>query len=96
MHALTLWPGLASHAGGLGARTAIAEAARDRTTRISAAYLEAAGAGLATDPWHTLVRSLIQPSGVLRAAVRGMLAVGETSGADALTGFCWAWRRLSA
>jgi hypothetical protein len=94
MHAVTLWPQIAARAGGLQARRAIAEAARGRTTRISSAYLEAAGAGLATEPWHRLVRSLTGPTDALRAAVRAMLRVGETSGADALTGFCWAWRGL--
>jgi hypothetical protein len=94
MHAITLWPQIAARAGGLQARAAIMEAARGRTTRLSSAYLEAAGAGLATEPWHRLVRSLTGPAGAVRAAARAMLRVGETSGADALTGFCWAWRRL--
>jgi hypothetical protein len=29
----------------------------------------------------------------LRASIGHLLRVGETSGADALTGFCWAWAR---
>jgi hypothetical protein len=72
----------------------LADAATARTTQISAAYLEAAAQGLAGEPWHLMVRSLGGPLSKTRAAARLILRVGETSGADTLTGFCWAWQRL--
>jgi hypothetical protein len=95
-HALTLWPRLAVRVGGIAIRQLIADAARPHTTRISAAYLDAAARGLATEPWHDLVRILHCSGPDLQAAARRLLQMGETSGADALTGFCWAWRRLFA
>jgi hypothetical protein len=92
MHAITAWPHIAAPAGGTRARAALAAGALARTTRISAAYLEAAAAGLAAEPWHGLVRSLHRSPSAIRSAARRILAVGHTSGADALTGFCWGWR----
>jgi hypothetical protein len=68
--------------------------ARPRTTRISAAYLDAAGQGTATEPWHGLIRALRTRSDGVRAAVADLLRIGETSGADGLTGFCWTFQRL--
>ncbi len=76
------------------ARKVLIDAALSRTSRISAAYLEAACAGDASLPWHRLVRSLGGERDDLRRAARRLLRVGETSGADALAGFCWAWERL--
>ena len=73
-------------------RDVLAAAALPRTTRISGAYLHAARHGLAGEPWHVLVRALPGPPESLRRAVRRLLRIGETSGADALTGFCWVWR----
>lgn len=96
MHAITVWPALAAQAGGPQARSVLADAALPRTTRISGAYLEAAARGWATEPWHSLVQMLGRRPTAIRAAVRRILRVGETSGADALTGFCWAWSRLVA
>ena len=89
--ALVVWPHLA--------RTEripdlLVDAARSKTTRISGAYLDAARRGWAAEPWHALVRALNDTAST-RAAVRRLARVGETSGADALTGFCWAWRRLA-
>jgi hypothetical protein len=92
MHAITVWPHLAAPVGGAQAREALAAGALGRTTRISAAYLEAAAAGLAAQPWHRLVRSLDRSPTAIRDATAGILAIGHTSGADALTGFCWGWR----
>lgn len=93
LHAVTCWPDLA--AAGLAAdlHARIAAVAVPRTTRISAAYLDAASRGWATSPWHALVDALAQypAAGPLEAAARRLLATGETSGADGLTGFCWAW-----
>jgi hypothetical protein len=94
MHALTVWPHLASSAPTTDIRRLLADAARPLTTRISAAYLDAAARGHASEPWHVLVRSLGASLPAVRRAARRVLAVGETSGADALTGFCWMWRRL--
>ncbi len=78
-------------------RQAIIDASRGRTIRISEAYLEAAAAGEAGEAWHHLRRTLqhaaqsVPPASDedpdLRAAVRGVLAFGETSGADMLAGF---------
>lgn len=95
MHAITVWPHLAGETGAAVLRRLIADAARPHTTRISGAYLDAAADGLASEPWHDLVRSVGTSHATIRAAVRRVLDVGETSGADALTGFCWAWRRVS-
>jgi hypothetical protein len=95
LHAVTVWPDLARRADWTAARRVMIDTARPRTTRISTAYLEAAARGLATEPWHALVRALAaQPPVVesLRAAVLDLLRFGETSGADGLTGFCWTWR----
>ncbi len=58
----------------------IAETAVPRTTTLSAAFLRAAAAGEATVHWHDLV------NGHHDAAVN-ILAIGNTSGADAWTGF---------
>ncbi|MDR7495260.1 MAG: DUF2877 domain-containing protein [Armatimonadota bacterium] len=91
MHAITVWPHIAAPADGVRAREVLAAAALGRTTRISAAYLQAAAEGLAAEPWHGLVRSLDRSASAVKAAVRRILAVGHTSGADALTGFCWGW-----
>lgn len=63
-----------------------------RTTTLSAAYLQAASQGEAAETWHNLVAALTQPSSEerLTAAAQAILAIGHTSGADALAGFVWA------
>jgi hypothetical protein len=93
--ALSLWPGIAAafDGGAPAAGDLLTNAARPRTTRISAAYLDAARQGHGAEPWHILVRSLQRTPEETRRAVRRLLRLGETSGADTLTGFCWAWRR---
>lgn len=97
VHAVTLWPKLADAAGGASrVRDLLVNAAVPHTTRISAAYLEAARQGWASEPWHALVHGIGQGPDAVRAAARRLLLIGETSGADALTGFCWAWRRVAA
>ncbi len=93
LHALVVWPELVEAGKARDVRDLIATAARSRTTRISGAYLEAAGHGWAAEPWHALVRAFRDSPAATRVAVRRLLRIGETSGADALTGFCWAWRR---
>jgi hypothetical protein len=95
LHALTVWPALAGRRGLGATRRLIADTARPRTTRISAAHLAVAADGHATEPWHLLIPALRHPSHALRSAVAALLRVGETSGADGLTGFCWAWQRLN-
>lgn len=96
MHAITIWPQVAAGAGEPDVRRLLADAAAPKTTRISAAYLDAAARGYAGERWHALVRGLGRSLPAARGAARRVLAVGETSGADALTGFCWAWRRLDS
>lgn len=96
LYALWIWPRLVGTGSAAAARTLIVDAARPHTTRISAAYLDAAGRGSAAEPWHALMGTFRLSPAATRAAVRRLLRVGETSGADALTGFCWAWRRLAA
>lgn len=92
-HALTVLPCVQAQEG-LRMRDLLIGAAIPRTSRISAAYLEAARVGCAAVPWHALLHALRGPEDGLRRAVRRLLRVGETSGADALAGFCWAWSRL--
>ena len=60
----------------------LAHAAAPRTTALSAAFLHAAARGEAMSPWHTLFAALACPD-----ALRAVLEVGHTSGADALAGF---------
>jgi hypothetical protein len=96
MHALTVWPSLAAERGAAELRALLSEASAPRTTRISRAYLTAASLGLATEPWHDFVRSLTEDDDTVLAAVSALLRVGETSGADAVTGLCWAWTHLAA
>lgn len=66
----------------------IAEAAMPHTTRLSAAWLAAAGRGEATQAWHTFVQALA--AGHLTAmgsAAEKILNIGHSSGREALTGF---------
>ncbi|MEX1143494.1 MAG: DUF2877 domain-containing protein [Anaerolineales bacterium] len=67
---------------------AIARAATPRTHVLSAAWLTAAAAGEAAEPWHALLGALAAPDKEkLEAAVLRILPTGHTSGADALAGF---------
>lgn len=67
---------------------AIAETAAPLTTSLSAAWLRAAANGEAGSLWHEFLDALISgdPSRV-QITTKNILAVGETSGADALAGF---------
>ncbi len=58
----------------------IRDATVPRTTTLSAAFIRAAAAGEAVEPWHRLANG--EPD-----AVAGILAIGHTSGADAWAGF---------
>ena len=67
---------------------AIVASAIPRTSRLSAAWLEAAARGEAGQPWHTLVVALASTdTDTVGDAIHGILGVGHTSGADALAGF---------
>jgi hypothetical protein len=68
--------------------TAIARRAAPRTTRLSAAWLNAAAHGEAGSLWHALIDALtVGDDASLQIAVMDLLRVGHTSGADALAGF---------
>lgn len=62
-------------------------AAFNRTTSLSAVFLQAAVAGEATEPWH---RVMDQETGSLET----LLSVGATSGKDAWVGFTMALKAL--
>ena len=73
----------------------LANAAAPRTTALSGAFLHAAARGEAMSPWHMLFAALACPD-AFAAALRTVLEVGHTSGADALAGFiasCY-WRDI--
>ncbi|MBI4769095.1 MAG: DUF2877 domain-containing protein [Chloroflexi bacterium] len=97
---LAAWAGLA----GPGAESrcpAIVEAAAPLTTALSAAFLRAAARGECSEQWHTLFESLaVGQIGDWRleigdwtpcVEIGGVLAVGHTSGADALAGLLWVY-----
>jgi hypothetical protein len=59
-----------------------------RTTTLSAAWLEAASLGEAGEKWHALVGAVCTAQPLeIKNSIRGILQIGETSGADALAGF---------
>lgn len=66
----------------------IADTASPLTTSLSAAWLRAAGRGEAGIVWHEFLNALLSngPSRI-QETLKNILAVGETSGADALAGF---------
>ncbi len=69
-------------------RDVIRRAVAGRTTQISKAYLDAAARGEASEAWQRLLAALAATSSAdVIAAGRRVLAFGETSGADMLTGF---------
>jgi len=66
----------------------IANTAAPLTTSLSAAWLRSAGRGEAGILWHELLDALISANPVsIQGVMEKILAVGETSGADALAGF---------
>ena len=69
----------------------IANRAAPLTTSLSAAWLRSAGKGEAGIPWHQFFEALLVSPGEnpvnLQGAMENVLSVGETSGADALSGF---------
>lgn len=73
-------------AGTLGKE--IADRTSPLTTSLSAAWLKSAGRGEAGILWHLLLDALLATNRArIRAGIDRILAVGETSGADALAGF---------
>ena len=67
---------------------AIAEASAPHTTSLSAAYLRAAARGECMERWHRLFAAICMPDeDQLRLGIGDLMAVGHTSGADALAGF---------
>jgi hypothetical protein len=83
---LAAWAGL--YGPGAERRgAAAAEAAAPRTTTLSAAYLRAAARGECLAPWHDLFAAQRLGEAATRAAVAALVAIGHTSGADALAGF---------
>ena len=66
----------------------VAETAAPLTTSLSVAWIRSAGRGEAGGVWHHLFHALINGDKVrMQESIDGILAVGETSGADALAGF---------
>jgi hypothetical protein len=66
----------------------IAESAFPLTTTLSAAYLRSAAQGECAWLWHTLFETLIgSDMDTARSVIQTLMAVGHTSGADALAGF---------
>lgn len=66
----------------------IAKTAAPLTTSLSAAWLRAAGNGEAGSLWHAFFDALISADPLrVSTAWKNILAVGETSGADAMAGF---------
>lgn len=68
--------------------TLMYEVASGRTTSLSAAWLKAASLGEAAEKWHELVRAVLaNQTEDIQQAIQQVIDTGETSGADALTGF---------
>ena len=66
----------------------IANTAASLTTSLSAAWLRSAGKGEAGILWHEFFNALIAGDNVgIQLQIDKLLSVGETSGADALSGF---------
>jgi hypothetical protein len=66
----------------------MAAIAAPRTTRLSAAFLQAAGRGEFSQPWHYLVQALAAAdTAALEKAMAELTAVGASSGQAGLAGF---------
>lgn len=66
----------------------IASTAAPLTTSLSAAWIRSAGKGEAGVLWHDFFDALVSSNTPrMQETIKKMLAVGETSGADALAGF---------
>ncbi len=72
----------------------ITNTAASLTTSLSAAWLRSAGRGEAGILWHEFFDALISTNArQISEAMNRILAVGETSGADALAGFIYVFVR---
>ncbi|HSN78577.1 MAG TPA: DUF2877 domain-containing protein [Anaerolineae bacterium] len=67
---------------------AVISSARDRTSRLSLAFLQAAADGAVAQPWHDLLVALpdANPNPIRHAAAE-IMRYGATSGSDMLAGF---------
>lgn len=66
----------------------LANTAAPLTTSLSAALLRSAGKGEAGSLWHDLFdASMSENSTAIQGSLEGLLNIGHTSGADALSGF---------
>jgi len=66
----------------------VAETAAPLTTSLSAAWIRSAGKGEAGEVWHHLFDSFVSSDKMrFQESVDNILAIGETSGTDALAGF---------
>lgn len=75
----------------------IVSAAVPRTTSLSAAWLKSAARGEAVLPWHELVSGLAAPDlAASERAIRRILSIGHSSGAEALAGFSAGLETLKA
>jgi hypothetical protein len=75
----------------------IVKAAAPRTTRLSGAWLQAAGRGEVDETWHSLFAALLDGrDDAVAGAGKRILARGHTSGADALAGFAIAFAACRA
>ena len=67
----------------------ISNTAAPLTTSLSVAWLRSAGKGEAGILWHEFFDALLSTNtSRVQETMKSILAVGETSGADALAGFC--------
>lgn len=72
----------------------LAKVAADKTTALSAAFLNAAGRGEFIEPWHALVLALFRGEAEsFSQALERVARFGASSGRDALAGFATTLRR---
>jgi len=86
---LMLWAWLAHPTPEAFCQTLV-DASVGSTTVLSAALLRAAARGECSSAWHRFLDALVggrEAEGEVGVALRGVLACGATSGADALAGF---------
>ncbi len=80
-----------------GLAQGMAESAAPLTTSLSAAWLRSAGRGAAGELWHQFFDALISGDEIeIQKRMKDILAVGETSGADALAGFIGVFSQSTA
>lgn len=69
----------------------IVSVAAPRTTHLSAAWMRAAARGEASERWHKMLGALYTGAiTTIERAAQDVMAIGNTSGTDALTGFVMA------